>query len=88
MIFYIYPTTYMYSFLSGYTHDDGFMICCDDCSVWQHIECVQVDPKNLPENYLCEQCSPRNVDRKRARTLQLRKREELAGLLYRWEIIL
>ncbi len=40
-------------------HDDGYMIACDVCGVWQHIECMQVDPKNLPDNYLCERCEPR-----------------------------
>ena len=25
-----------------FTHDDGYMICCDDCSVWQHVECMKV----------------------------------------------
>ena len=30
-------------------------------SVWQHVECMQVDPKNLPENYLCELCEPRSA---------------------------
>ncbi len=40
-------------------HDDGYMIACDECGVWQHIECMQVDPKHLPDNYLCERCEPR-----------------------------
>ena len=45
--------------ICDFQHDDGYMICCDDCGVWQHIECMQVDTKNLPENYLCELCDPR-----------------------------
>ena len=88
----------------GFTHDDGYMICCDECSVWQHVECMrvrrpsydhlatdslslslslspprQVDPNNLPDKYLCEECDPRSVDKKRARGLQMKKREELSG---------
>ena len=47
--------------ICDFKHDDGYMICCDECSVWQHVECMQVDPKNLPENYLCEECEPRCV---------------------------
>ena len=39
----------------------------------------QVDPKNLPEKYLCEKCNPRPVDKKRARALQMKKRDELSG---------
>lgn len=66
-------------FPSGFVHDDGFMICCDACSVWQHIECVQVDPRHLPENYHCELCAPRSVDRKRARAIQLKKKEDMTG---------
>jgi histone-lysine N-methyltransferase MLL5 len=55
------------------------MICCDECSVWQHVECVEVDPKNLPDKYLCEECEPRQVDRKRAKLIQIKKREEMTG---------
>ncbi len=89
-------------------HDDGYMIACDECGVWQHIECMQVDPKNLPDNYLCERCEPRyrkrkrpnyrtslglgrplyntnctycrSIDRRRARQIQLKKREALSEL--------
>jgi hypothetical protein len=28
--------------ICSFTHDDGYMICCDECSVWQHVECVEV----------------------------------------------
>jgi len=36
------------------------MICCDDCSSWQHNECMEIeeDEDNLPEKYLCEICNP------------------------------
>lgn len=36
-----------------------------------------IDRSNIPDEYLCERCRPRRVDRQRARTLQMRKREEL-----------
>lgn len=28
--------------ICGFTHDDGYMIACDQCSVWQHVECMKV----------------------------------------------
>ena len=46
-------------------------------SVWQHVDCMGIDRSNIPDEYMCERCQPRRVDRQRARTLQLRKREEL-----------
>lgn len=36
-----------------------------------------IDRSNIPDEYLCEICRPRRVDRQRARALQMRKREEL-----------
>uniref|UniRef100_A0A0C9RDS7 Mll5 protein n=1 Tax=Fopius arisanus TaxID=64838 RepID=A0A0C9RDS7_9HYME len=60
-----------------FEHDDGYMICCDRCLVWQHVDCMGIDRSNIPDEYLCEICRPRRVDRQRARTLQMRKREEL-----------
>jgi len=44
-----------------------------DYSVWQHVDCMGIDRGNIPEEYLCEKCQPRRVDRTRARNLQLRK---------------
>lgn len=46
-------------------------------SVWQHVDCMGIDRNNIPDEYLCESCKPRRVDRHRARNLQMRKREEL-----------
>ncbi|EFN88544.1 Histone-lysine N-methyltransferase MLL5 [Harpegnathos saltator] len=62
---------------SDFEHDDGYMICCDRCLVWQHVDCMGIDRSNIPDEYLCERCRPRRVDRQRARALQMRKREEL-----------
>ena len=53
------------------------MICCDRCSVWQHVDCVGLDRASIPDEYLCEQCQPRRLDRRRARALQLRRRQKL-----------
>ncbi|XP_063227659.1 treacle protein-like isoform X2 [Bacillus rossius redtenbacheri] len=63
--------------ICDFQHDDGYMICCDKCFVWQHVDCMQIDRANIPELYSCERCQPRKVDKQRARTLQMRKREEL-----------
>uniref|UniRef100_A0A3P9B240 Lysine methyltransferase 2E (inactive) n=1 Tax=Maylandia zebra TaxID=106582 RepID=A0A3P9B240_9CICH len=64
--------------ICGFTHDDGYMICCDKCA-WQHIDCMGIDRQNIPETYLCERCQPRHLDRERAVLLQTRKRESLSG---------
>ncbi|XP_021711644.1 uncharacterized protein LOC5568599 isoform X2 [Aedes aegypti] len=63
------------------THDDGYMICCDKCSAWQHVDCMGIDRANIPDEYNCEMCQPRPVDRIRARTLQMEKRKEQSLLL-------
>ncbi|CAI8008216.1 Inactive histone-lysine N-methyltransferase 2E, partial [Geodia barretti] len=65
--------------ICGYVHDDGFMVQCDGCSVWQHVECITVNPNNLPDKYLCEVCHPRPVDKKRARQLQQKKRDDISA---------
>ncbi|GFS22446.1 histone-lysine N-methyltransferase 2E [Elysia marginata] len=65
--------------ICGYLHDDGYMICCDECSVWQHIDCMGVDRNNIPDSYFCELCQPRILDAARAKAMQKRKREELAA---------
>nr|CAI5865072.1 unnamed protein product [Callosobruchus analis] len=64
--------------ICGYLHDDGYMVECDRCKVWQHVQCV-VKNRQVPDEYLCEVCDPRKpIDRQRARTLQqqwLRERQ-------------
>lgn len=46
------------------------------CSVWQHVDCMVKDSQNIPDEYLCELCQPRPVDKERARSLQLIKLSE------------
>ncbi|CAL8093955.1 unnamed protein product [Orchesella dallaii] len=63
--------------ICDYLHDDGFMICCDKCLMWQHVDCMGIDRTDIPENYLCELCKPRWVSKTRARAIQTRKKEML-----------
>ncbi|XP_037299079.1 uncharacterized protein LOC115450695 isoform X2 [Manduca sexta] len=66
--------------ICDFTHDDGYMICCDRCGEWQHVDCMGIDRQNIPDAYMCELCQPRPIDRRHARAIQLRKREELSAL--------
>ncbi|XP_055378610.1 histone-lysine N-methyltransferase ash1 isoform X2 [Condylostylus longicornis] len=43
--------------ICGLYKDEGLMIQCSQCLVWQHAECTKADVKI--ENYLCEKCEPR-----------------------------
>lgn len=40
--------------------DERGMIQCDNCTAWQHNECMEVaeDPADLPDEYFCELCRP------------------------------
>ena len=44
--------------------------------MWQHVDCMNLDRNNIPDEFLCELCQPRRVDRARARAIQYRKRQE------------
>lgn len=48
--------------------DDGKMIGCDACGVWQHIECLGL--KKMPKTFYCDQC---------AKTMPLKKSLEKLG---------
>lgn len=41
--------------------------------VWQHVDCVLESRNNLPEEYLCERCSPRPFNKEAAAALQRMK---------------
>jgi len=58
--------------ICGFLHDDGFMVSCDKCLVWQHCVCMNLNKTNIPEEYYCEQCSPRPVDAENAWMIQNR----------------
>lgn len=46
--------------ICGLYRDEGLMIQCERCLVWQHCECVKADV-NAP-SYHCERCQPRDVE--------------------------
>mmetsp|Transcript_3831 Transcript_3831/g.5113 ORF Transcript_3831/g.5113 Transcript_3831/m.5113 type:complete len:360 (+) Transcript_3831:249-1328(+) len=54
--------------------DEGLMIQCDRCLVWQHGNCVGIfDESKVPKNYFCEQCKPQHKIHQEAR----RRRSEV-----------
>lgn len=38
--------------------DDGVMIQCEQCDVWQHAECLGMSETAIPDQYYCELCKP------------------------------
>lgn len=46
--------------ICGLYRDEGVMIQCSECKIWQHTECTGADVE--AEKYLCEKCDPRDVD--------------------------
>ncbi|OBZ83749.1 putative histone deacetylase complex subunit cti6 [Choanephora cucurbitarum] len=46
--------------ICGHTHSLGLMVQCDKCEVWQHCECMGLEPPDIPDQYYCEQCKPEN----------------------------
>ncbi|KAE8745477.1 hypothetical protein FOCC_FOCC007857 [Frankliniella occidentalis] len=46
--------------ICGLYRDEGMMIQCERCLVWQHGDCVRCD--DTVGQYLCEICEPRTVD--------------------------
>ena len=38
------------------------MICCEQCQAWQHNECMEMSENDdeLPDEYYCEQCRPKD----------------------------
>lgn len=46
--------------ICGLYRDEGIMIQCSNCRIWQHTECTGADVE--AEHYLCEKCKPRNVN--------------------------
>ncbi|XP_022108494.1 histone-lysine N-methyltransferase 2E-like [Acanthaster planci] len=64
--------------ICNFDHDDGYMICCDRCCVWQHVDCMGLERDSIPETFYCERCQPREVDKQRAVALQSKKRAAMS----------
>ncbi|XP_051948571.1 histone-lysine N-methyltransferase ASH1L-like [Xyrauchen texanus] len=47
--------------ICGMYKDEGLMIQCEKCMVWQHCDCMRLEAE--VEHYLCEQCDPHPVDK-------------------------
>ncbi|XP_060076770.1 histone-lysine N-methyltransferase ASH1L-like [Ylistrum balloti] len=47
--------------ICGIYRDEGLMIQCEKCFIWQHCDCMKV--AGDVENYLCELCNCRPVER-------------------------
>ncbi|TNN43592.1 Histone-lysine N-methyltransferase ASH1L [Liparis tanakae] len=47
--------------ICGMYKDEGLMIQCEKCMVWQHFDCMRLETE--VEHYLCELCEPRPVER-------------------------
>ncbi|KAM7535393.1 hypothetical protein Aperf_G00000091138 [Anoplocephala perfoliata] len=60
--------------ICGYNRDDGCLVQCSTCKVFQHAECMAPSPNiALPKPYQCELCQPRPVMVSEAVCLQRRK---------------
>lgn len=46
--------------ICGLFRDEGVMIQCSECKIWQHTECTGADVE--AEKYLCEKCQLRDVN--------------------------
>ncbi|KAJ8304065.1 hypothetical protein KUTeg_017648 [Tegillarca granosa] len=47
--------------ICGVYRDEGLMIQCEKCFIWQHCDCMKV--AGDVENYLCELCNPRTINK-------------------------
>ena len=61
-------------------HETNFFFVLYPNRVWQHVVCMGLDKNNIPDEYLCEVCKPRPIDRKRAKAMQARRRNEIREL--------
>lgn len=58
-----------------YRDDDGSTVYCPKCDTWQHIECYYHD-EEVPEEHLCVDCVPRDLDGRKATERQRRARQQ------------
>lgn len=64
--------------ICGFNDDDGFTIQCDHCNRWQHAICYGIENiEAAPDDYLCNTCSPRDLDVGKARRIQEHRLRQL-----------
>ena len=44
-----------------------FLVCCDSCEEWFHVDCVNLTPKEAEtmDTYICHQCTNKNKQQKK-----------------------
>jgi len=44
-----------------------FLVCCDSCEGWFHVDCVNLTPKEAEtmDTYICHQCTNKNTQQKK-----------------------
>lgn len=65
--------------ICNYNWDDGYTIQCETCNKWNHMECYYPNESDRPgqdQTHYCVDCQPRDIDAKRAATLQREKHQE------------
>jgi len=63
--------------ICDYDDDDGFMIQCERCFTWQHSICVGITKDNVPDQFFCELCEPREVNKEAANRAQRLQRMKI-----------
>ncbi|ERF69342.1 hypothetical protein EPUS_09507 [Endocarpon pusillum Z07020] len=64
--------------ICGFDNDDGYTIWDKRCDTWQHIACYYGNDSQRPEEHLCVDCSPRNLDTAGASQRQKESRRKSA----------
>lgn len=54
--------TFTFKCICGFDHDDVDSIWDERCETWQHMGCYYENRSQIPEEHLCVDCSPRNLD--------------------------
>ena len=42
--------------------DDKIWIECEQCSIWYHLECVNINKQSIPDVFACFECSAYVLD--------------------------
>jgi PHD-finger len=78
------PTSESIDCICGFTYDDGSLsIACDDCERWCHAACFDIVEGEVPEEWRCWECLPRQVDKERAVRIQRERQRQIQGMVRR-----